>query len=117
MAPTTTMAPTMTPTMAPTMAPTTTMAPEVTTVSSTAPQVIGTTTTRGAATTTTGNMIPKEILAQMYQYGYKTPRTNIVQKDFQGSSNVFSPFIYYDQEAEKAKIYSYNNFQETFCDY
>jgi hypothetical protein len=62
-------------------------------------------------------MIPKEILAQMYQYGYKTPRTNIVQKDFQGSSNVFSPFIYYDQEAEKAKIYSYNNFKETFCDY
>jgi hypothetical protein len=63
----------------------------------------GTTTTRGATTTNPLGTVP------ITTFGYKinqdskhgldsNPQTNIYQKNFDGASNVYAPYIYHKME-------------------
>ena len=45
--------------------------------------------------------------------GYKSPQLNLYQKDYEGTSNVYSPYIYYNQEHFTAV----NQFDDTYCKY
>ena len=50
------------------------------------------------------------------KYGYKMPQLNLYQKDYEGTSNIYSPSIYYNQE-KKETFTAYNQFDDTYCKY
>jgi hypothetical protein len=47
------------------------------------------------------------------KYGYKMPQLNLYQKDYEGTSNVYSPYIYYNQE----NFTAVNQYDDTYCKY
>ena len=102
--------------------PTTTAAATITTKGATATTLGATATTKGATATTKGAAITTKgatattpHLGKPMHYGElsnyridRSPRTIVYQKQFEGSSNVYSPNIYYNME-EFAPLNAYDD--------
>ena len=53
------------------------------------------------------------------KYGYKMPQMNLYQKDYEGTSNVYSPYIYYNQDNQdkQEKFAAVNEYDDKYCKY